>query len=167
MDSTNKGFSFIEILVVMSVIGILTAVTLTGINASRKSARDGQRKSDLEQIRSALEMYRADNAGEYPGEASCDSSRGSGGGNCRCVDPCPRNGSDWGGNISAALEPNYLQSLPIDPINSSRYYYYYEPICSGTQNICGVSKTCSGGCCAYELGVILETTGTCYRVCSP
>lgn len=60
-----NGFTLIEILVVISIIGILVSLSLFGIQNSRKSARDAKRKSDIESIRSALEMYKADN-GVYP-----------------------------------------------------------------------------------------------------
>ena len=60
-----RGFTLIELLVVISIIGILISLSLFGIQNSRKSARDAKRKSDLESIRSALEMYKADE-GYYP-----------------------------------------------------------------------------------------------------
>ena len=60
-----RGFTLIELLVVISIIGILISLSLFGIQNSRKSARDAKRKSDLESIRSALEMYKADK-GYYP-----------------------------------------------------------------------------------------------------
>lgn len=60
-----KGFTLIELIVVATIIAVMVAVgTVTFVSAARKS-RDTKRKSDLEQIRSALEMYRSDN-GQYP-----------------------------------------------------------------------------------------------------
>ncbi len=56
----KKGFTLIEILVTVTVVGILAGLTLTASMSSRKVARDGKRKADLEQIRSALEIYRSD-----------------------------------------------------------------------------------------------------------
>ncbi|HUV72182.1 MAG TPA: prepilin-type N-terminal cleavage/methylation domain-containing protein [Clostridia bacterium] len=54
------GFTLIELLVVISIIGVLIALSFVGFNQARKSARDSKRKADLEQIRSALEIYRND-----------------------------------------------------------------------------------------------------------
>lgn len=56
----QKGFTLIELLVAMSIALILMGIALVSYQGARKAARDGRRKTDLEQIRSALEMYRAD-----------------------------------------------------------------------------------------------------------
>jgi len=61
----QKGFTLIEILVVVSIIGILASIVLIGVNDARQKARDARRVSDLYQISQAIEMY--NNAtGKYP-----------------------------------------------------------------------------------------------------
>jgi len=59
------GFTLIELLVVMTIIAILLGLSLVSFQGARKTARDGKRKVDLEEIRSALEMCRTD-TGSYP-----------------------------------------------------------------------------------------------------
>lgn len=54
--TTKKGFTLIEILVVIALIGVLSGILIVSFQGVRKSARDGKRKADLEQIRSGLEM---------------------------------------------------------------------------------------------------------------
>ena len=54
----NKGFSLIEILIVVAIIGLLASAALASMNDVRGSARDTIRKSDLKQIRLAMEQYR-------------------------------------------------------------------------------------------------------------
>jgi general secretion pathway protein G len=61
----NKGFTLIELLVVMTIIAILLGLSLVSLQGARKTARDGKRKAELEEIRSALEMCRTD-SGSYP-----------------------------------------------------------------------------------------------------
>ena len=51
------------LLVVIVIISILIGMSVFGIQGARKNSRDARRKSDLEQLRSALELYRADNGG--------------------------------------------------------------------------------------------------------
>jgi len=61
----KSGFTLIELLVVMTIIAVLAGLALVSFQGTRKTARDGKRKADLEQIRSALEIYRTD-VGSYP-----------------------------------------------------------------------------------------------------
>src|SRR3990172_7752639 len=56
----NKGFTLLEILVVISIIGMLAALSLPNFMSTRARARDAQRKSDLKQIQKALELYKLD-----------------------------------------------------------------------------------------------------------
>lgn len=67
MKNTRRsaGFTMIEILVVVAIIALLTTIGIISYNSTQKRARDGKRKADLEQIRSALVLYRTDN-GIYP-----------------------------------------------------------------------------------------------------
>jgi prepilin-type N-terminal cleavage/methylation domain-containing protein len=62
----KRGFTLIELLVVIAIIGILAAMILTSLAAARVRARDAVRKSDLNQIATALEVYASDNEGTYP-----------------------------------------------------------------------------------------------------
>jgi len=61
----KKGFTLVELVVVVAIIGVLVSLGYTNYQTSMARARDGKRKGDLEQIRSALEMYRTDNQ-KYP-----------------------------------------------------------------------------------------------------
>jgi len=65
MMKDKRGFTLIELLVAMTIVAVLAGVSLVSYQGARKNARDGKRKTDLEQIRSAAEMCRAD-TGSYP-----------------------------------------------------------------------------------------------------
>jgi len=65
----KNGFTLVELLVTMTVIAILMGLAFVSFSGTKKTARDGKRKADLEQIRSALEMYRSDNE-KYPSSLS-------------------------------------------------------------------------------------------------
>ena len=64
----RRGFTLIELLVVISIIGLLSSVVLASLNSARAKARDAVRKSDLKQIRIALELYYNEYGG-YPSSA--------------------------------------------------------------------------------------------------
>ena len=61
----NKGFSLIELLVVISIIGVLTTVLVMNFVGSRERARDAQKIQNLNNIKNALRMYYNDNQ-SYP-----------------------------------------------------------------------------------------------------
>ncbi len=130
----KKGFTLIELLIVISIIGILMAFLLVSLQGAKKSSRDGKRKADLEQIRSALEMCRSDK-GSYP------TSLPSGGGiDCSVYLPSA--------------------SVPKDPLNPT-YLYPYSGTAS-TYTLCayleagGAAVTGCGSCgtgatCNYKV----------------
>lgn len=62
----KNGFTFIELLVVVTIIGVIFAAAAVSYTQISKNSRDARRRSDLETIRQALEMCRS-LAGVYPG----------------------------------------------------------------------------------------------------
>ncbi len=66
---TNKGFTLIELLVVIAIIGLLATVVMTSLNSARKKGRDARRVEDINQMKTALELY-YDSKGYYPSTAS-------------------------------------------------------------------------------------------------
>src|SRR4030042_4305761 len=67
----NSGFTLIEILIVVMLIGILSGVMLRVINVQgvRSKSRDSQRTSDLAKIQTAFELYYTDSR-QYPNSGS-------------------------------------------------------------------------------------------------
>lgn len=63
----KRGFTLIEILVVVSIIGIITAVIMTNLNSGKEKAVGIKSVTELDQFKKALELYRTDN-GKYPAE---------------------------------------------------------------------------------------------------
>ncbi len=69
MNKHRKGFTLIELLVVISIIGLLSSIVLASVNQARIKARNAIRKSDLVQLRNALELYYS-TYGSYPSTLS-------------------------------------------------------------------------------------------------
>ncbi len=73
LQHNNKGFTIIEILVVISIIGFLSSIILVSLQEARTKTRDTIRLSNMQQILLALKMYYNDN-GAYPENTDNDCS---------------------------------------------------------------------------------------------
>lgn len=100
----HKGFTLIELMIVIVILGVLATLISGNFFTSLKKGRDARRKTDLEQLQRALEMYYEDK-GSYPAVAQVT----FGGKLCETV-------------ACAADEKIYMQKLPEDP--SSNIYVY-------------------------------------------
>jgi|SRR3989344_5474436 len=103
INKNKNGFTLIELLIVVAIVGVLASLLMVNFVGIRQRARDAQRKSDIRQIQSALEMYRADQ-GSYPTSlSSCSSSL-----------------------MGGSPEITYMQKIPCDPLNTGKYVYTYS-----------------------------------------
>lgn len=113
----QTGFTIVELLVVIVIIGILAAITIVSYTGVQASTRDSQRLSDMQTIIKGLEIYKLQNS-IYP----TSSYNGPGGWESSSINPSQfLQGLKSGGLFS---------TVPVDPINSStsvEYRYYRYP----------------------------------------
>jgi prepilin-type N-terminal cleavage/methylation domain-containing protein len=149
----QKGFTLIELMLVVLIIGILSGVMLSVINVKgiQQKSRDARRVSDLKKIQTALELYYADYRG-YPMKSTWE------------------NVNTPLSTISLAIVPNFLSKMPSDPVEgketpdsncyggtSTHGYYYITPDCVGIG--CLVSR--------YVAGAVMEVeTSAADNLCS-
>lgn len=105
--NNKRGFTIIELIVVIAIIAVLSSIVMVGVNNFRAKARDARRVSDLRNIRKALEMYFVDNGFYPPSGCGYDCN-----GYFVSYDP-----SSWQ-TLENYLKP-YISSLPKDPVNSA------------------------------------------------
>lgn len=99
----NSGFTLIEVLVTATIIAVLTTIAVVSYSSVNKRSRDAKRKSDLEQIRTALEFYRSDDSHPYY--------------------PSLGSGSYDNATLLSVLVPTYISQIPPDPTSTYRYSY--------------------------------------------
>lgn len=104
----QKGFTLIEVLVVVGILAILLAITLIALNPTKQfaAARNTQRSSDVTAILNAIYQYQSANKGNLPSSLSSVSTTAVDirlGGAGSPVNPC------------ADLVPTYIADLPKDP----------------------------------------------------
>ena len=149
--TSNLAFTLIEILIAISIIGVLLTLSFAGLQSSRSSARDAQRKSDIEDIRSSLEIYRSD-CGSYPAQPLPWGSAimGSGSGNC-------------------SASNTYMSKVPQDPQNNTKATVY-EYVKAGTgYTLCAFLEHSSATVapCAGQASQKCGTTGCNYSKTNP
>lgn len=68
-QKARLGFTLIELIVVIAIIGLLASILTTWLNDTRKKSRDARRIADLKQIQLATQLYFDKNA-SYPSTLS-------------------------------------------------------------------------------------------------
>ena len=116
----RAGFTLFELLVVISIIGVIVAVATVAYSSAQKRARDAKRREDLQAVQKALEQYYALNNSQYP--LTCYSS-----GETISV----------GGTV-------IMQSFPTDPKNSGDYVYSGSNCSAESYCYCAKLESVSG-----------------------
>ena len=95
----QKGFTLIEILIVITIIGLLTSIVLVGLGSFRSRGRDARRIADLRETQNALELYYTKNQ-TYPQT------------------------SDWNTLEQMITDSQIgISNIPKDPLASKTYFY--------------------------------------------
>lgn len=107
--SSRRGFTLIEMLIVIAIIGILSSIVLVGLGPVQRRGRDARRQSDLRGAQNALELY-YNKCGHYPGGAECQVVKVG----------------DWLSMEAAVVNAGIgISKLPNDPSSGSDQTYWY------------------------------------------
>lgn len=120
MKTMNRksGFTLIEMLIVIAVIGILASIVLVGLGPIQKQARDSRRVSDLRQIQTALEIANSKNS-TYPISAANPTT----------------DMATWNAFATLLKGASGVNNIPNDPTTNK--YYRYGVTTGGTSYTLG------------------------------
>jgi prepilin-type N-terminal cleavage/methylation domain-containing protein len=132
--NNNKGFTIVELLIVIVVIGILAALVITTFTGIQQRARDTERQTDIVAVHGHLEVFYANNS-YYPTVAEL------------IPDNLP------GIDAQALVAPRAEATDVIDANVSTIVKYQYAPLDSDNADC-----TTSTECISYTLTAVLEAT---------
>lgn len=135
----KRGFTLIELMVAIAILGIVSTIGLIAYSKSQAIARDSRRKQDLRAIQTALELYYQKN-NHYPCVGQAPQTSANGG--VWIVDNASGGvGCGGSGGSSPILDTSYINQVPIDPRNTNAAwddtnqsvteYYYNNSIAGG------------------------------------
>lgn len=111
---SGAGFTILELLVVVAIIGIISALGLAMLSDTRARSRDARRLSDIREIEKALHLYYSD-TNSFPVSAI----------------PTTLDGSESDGLSNTLETAGYISDTPSDP-RTGTYDYTYETNGDGT-----------------------------------
>lgn len=142
----QKGFTLVELLVVVAIIGLLAGIATVSVNSTRVRARDARRIADVKQMQNALELYNNANAGIYPAKTAADITLGDADNDvidssAAGIVATPTAGADI-----------FLNIVPRDPKTGQNYTY----------KMCGAAAVAGGAaarsCLAYGIAFTTEAS---------
>ena len=136
VGSNRRGFTLLEILLVVAAIAILAGIIIVAINPARQlgETRDAQRQSDVNAISSALQQYYIKYAG-FPAalpedDGTCsDKESNSEFGFCIYGTDCSP------GYSLDDLTPNFINAIPADPSDSNDGFSGYVAFRNSTNRV--------------------------------
>jgi prepilin-type N-terminal cleavage/methylation domain-containing protein len=141
LKQKSKGFTIVELLIVIVVIAILATLVIVTFTGIQQKARDSKRETDIDALDSHLEAFYADN-GYYPTITDMTSSSWVAN-NMKGLDP------------SALTDPKGTLITGNAPATGTYVYSYVTQGCTTTQ-----ASSSTNGCTSFVLTAELEAGGT-------
>jgi general secretion pathway protein G len=108
-QKTKAGFTLVEILIVVVILGILAAIVIPQFTQASTEARENSLRADLQTIRSQIELYKIQHNDDTPGSAAPSFENA-------LIGYTLITGASCAQGTANALGP-YLQAMPVNPFN--------------------------------------------------
>lgn len=151
-SQANKGFTLVELLVTIAIIGILAAVLVANLVGARGRARDASRKEGITQLKTALRLYYNDNQ-EYPASTMGRRIDGLHCGGVAGSNACAKGATFFSGDtvyMKALPEYEYWQTesgegfdlrVILDNASDASIEENYDRCCSSSAGVAGCRAT--------------------------
>lgn len=116
----QKGFTLVELIIVIAVVSILAAITIVGYSGVQQKARDAARTESIMQIQKALDFYNA-KYGRFP---QATANPGLGG--------WEMSTDAEGSFMEYLVDAGLMTRVPLDPKNNSSHHFRYHRYGPGT-----------------------------------
>ncbi len=113
----QRGFTLIEIVIVMAIAALMILVVFQGVTGAQKSQRDSTRKQEAGRIQSMLETYASNNNGVYPSSAAVGTN-GAALTNLESNSVAP---------LASGASAKYSNAACPSPVTSSTFSIVYTP----------------------------------------
>jgi len=126
----QKGFTLIEILIVITIIGVLASIIYSSVNSAREKAKIASARIEVKQIFNSIAILEND-TGEWPGHKKPYEIERAMGSNEICGDGCTYGLNDCRSGLVCNPEPPddytnwqgpYLKEIPEDPWGNDYFF---------------------------------------------
>ena len=160
----QSGFTIIELLIVIAIIGILATLVLTNFQGAQAKGRDTVRKNDMNSVYQKLEEFYNENGGYPDGDLAGTVAVGINGATAvATVDVFPGIDSgaltdEDGADLVETFSTSATLAAPAIPGNTNEYLYAAYG-CAGAAAVTDVGATCA----KYHLAAFQEQDTNGYR----
>jgi type IV pilus assembly protein PilA len=157
--SFKKGFTLLEILLVVGIIAILAGIVILAINPTKQlgDARNAQRRSDVLTIMNAVYQFSLDNEGALPPTLLLETATDDDCGTSTGIDAMTLDGED---DLNVASS-TYITNIPFDPSEGESAVaseYYVVERTNGRITVCAPYSMGEGNIAADDVDNQIEVT---------
>jgi general secretion pathway protein G len=147
MMKAKRGFTLVEILIVVVILGILAAIVIPQFTGASTEAKESSLVSDLQTIRSQIELYKIQHNDTVPGEILQSDGSITTATDATFVEAlCSK--TDQYGNVGTDPTVNrfgpYMQKMPINPFSNATGTTLADYSEDGAMVVVGASKLTTG-----------------------